>query len=65
MVKYPKVKVKLIGTDGNAYSILGKCVKEAKKAGLSPEEISQFREEAMSGDYDDLLNTCMNWFVIK
>ena len=64
-VKYPKVKVKLVGEDGNAFSILGKCIREAKRAGLPQEEIDKFKEEAMSGDYNDLLYTCMDWFVIK
>lgn len=61
-VKYPKVKVKLVGLDGNAFSILGKCMKAARKAGLSQKEIDKFKVEAMSGDYDDLLCTCMKWF---
>lgn len=62
--RYPQVKVKLIGKNGNAYAILGECKYAAKKAGISKEEIDKFLKEAMSGDYDNLLKTCCNWFSI-
>ena len=61
-VKYPEVEVKLVGEDGNAFSILGRCSKAARRAGLSPDQIEEFTEEATSGDYNDLLCTCMSYF---
>jgi hypothetical protein len=60
-VKYPQITVQLSGTDGNAFFILGAMQKALKRAKIPPEEIDQFREEAMSGDYDHLLQTCMKW----
>jgi hypothetical protein len=62
MPKYPQVKVDLVGQDGNAFAILGRCISAAKKAGLSPDQIEEFRVQAMSGDYSHLLATCMNFF---
>ena len=62
--KYHNVKVRLVGKDGNAFTILGLCQRAAIKAGLSRAEIHQFFEEAKAGDYDHLLQTCMKWFVI-
>lgn len=64
-VKYPEIHVQLIGLDGNAFSILGRCQREMKKARLSQEEIQQFMNEATSGNYDHLIATCMEWFDIE
>jgi len=61
-IKYPDVKVKLVGEDGNAFAILGRCSKAARRAGLSGDEIKEFTNEATSGDYDNLLMTCMKYF---
>jgi hypothetical protein len=55
------VKVKLIGRDGNAFAILGSVSTALRKAGATPDEIKQFQAEATSGDYNNLLATCMAW----
>ena len=60
--KYPKVK--LIGTDGNAFAILGRCLAAARRAGMAPEEIAKFKAEAIGGSYDDLLATAMRYFEV-
>ena len=60
-VKYPSVKVRLTGSDGNAFAVLGKVVDAMRAKGVPAEEISAFKTEAMSGDYDNLLATCMRW----
>lgn len=65
MTKYPKIEVKLVGEDGNAFAILGAVSKALKKAGASKEEVIEFQEEAMAGDYDNLLQTCMRWVTVK
>jgi hypothetical protein len=57
-----KPKVQLVGQDGNAFSILGRCQKAARRAGWSKEQIEEFRKEAMSDDYDHLLQTVMRYF---
>lgn len=62
--RYPHVEVQLIGQNGNAFNILGICQREAREAGLTEEQITEFCEEAMSGDYDDLLRTCMKYFTV-
>jgi hypothetical protein len=63
--KYPNVKVKLVGEDGNAYYILGACCLAARKAGVPLEERELFMQEAKSGDYDNLLRTCLKWFDVS
>jgi len=63
-MKYP-IKVKLIGRDGNAFAILGAVIRELRKNGVSQDEIDSFEEEATSGDYDNLLGTCMQWVDVE
>ena len=55
-----KVKMQLVGMDGNAFSILGRFSREAQKAGWKEEEIKKVIREATSGDYNHLLATIMN-----
>lgn len=57
--KYPNVKVQLTGNDGNAFAVLGAVTKAMRRAGIEQAEIEKFRTEAMSGDYDHLLQTAM------
>lgn len=63
--KYPQVKVKLTGTDGNAFSIMGRVQLAAKRAGVPLADIDAVMEEAMSGDYDHLLATMMKYFDVS
>lgn len=58
-VKYPDIVVRLTGIDGNAFSVMGAVAREMKRAGLSDQEIADWRAEAMSGDYDHLLQSAM------
>jgi hypothetical protein len=55
----PKVNCKLVGEDGNAFAILGRFKDAARKAKWPREEIDKVLKEAMSGDYDHLLQTIM------
>ena len=64
-VKYPKIHVQLVGLDGNAFSILCRCLQAMRRAGLSQEERDNFHKEATSGNYDHLLVTCFEWFDIE
>ena len=63
-VKYPQVKVKLVGEDGNAFSILGRVVSAMNEAGLPHEQSAEFIKEATSGDYDHLLQTVMEFVSV-
>jgi len=63
---FPKtnVKVKLVGKDGNAFAILG-AVSQALKRSGNPELAKEFLKEAMSGDYNHLLQTAMAYVVVS
>lgn len=63
--KYPNITVPLVGQDGNAFFILGRVTGALRRAGASQEEISAFTEEAMSGDYDNVLTTTMKWVHVS
>lgn len=60
--KYPNITVEMVGQDGNAFAILGRCKQAARTARLEKAEIDAFITEATSGDYDHLLQTAMHWF---
>lgn len=47
--------------DGNAFSIMAHAGRALRKAGATPAEIAQYRAEATSGDYDNLLRVTMDW----
>ena len=64
-VRYPGVTVELSGHDGNAMMIIGTVRKALKRAGVPDEEIAAFANEAMSGDYDNVLRTCMAWVDVE
>ena len=55
------VKVQLSGEDGNAFFIIGRVQAAMKRKNVPPETIKAFRDEAMSGDYDNVLRTCMKY----
>ena len=53
--KFPKVLVKLVGEDGNAFAILGRVQKAMRRAGVAKSDIDAYVKEATSGDYNHLL----------
>lgn len=59
------ISVKLIGENGNAFYIIWKVRKEMKRNGVSNDEIDLFINEAMSGDYNNLLRTCMKYVNVE
>lgn len=59
--RYPTMKVDLSTADGNAFAILGKVMSALRQGDVPDEEVALFMEEAKSGDYDHLLQTCMSW----
>lgn len=56
MPDYPNVVVKMVGEDGNAFSIIGRVVRELRAAG-EIDAANQFKTKAMTecDSYDELL----------
>ncbi|MGN0852383.1 MAG: hypothetical protein ACI4Q3_03295 [Kiritimatiellia bacterium] len=57
------IHLKLTGEDGNAFFILGRARQALRRARRS-DLWEQFHKEATSGDYQNLLATCMKYFVV-
>ena len=55
-----KVRLQLVGLDGNAFALMGAFQRQARKEGWSKDEISAVMDECLSGDYDHLLCTLMD-----
>lgn len=62
--KYPEIAVQLTGRDGNAMSIMAAVTKELRRNGHA-DEVEAFMEEAMSGDYDNVIATAMRWVEVS
>ena len=56
------IKVRGLYDNGNAFAILGKAHRAARKAGWTDEEWERFATEAKSDDFDHLLQTVMKHF---
>jgi hypothetical protein len=63
--KYPAIVVPLVGEDGNAVAIMGRVSNAMRKSGVPQEEINQYLDESMSGDYDNLLRTAIKWVATE
>jgi len=59
-----KPTVKLIGRDGNAFSIMATVREALLKAGLD-DQAEQYIEEATAGDYDPLLQVTMKYVNVE
>lgn len=51
--------IDLEGQDGNAMFLIGAVRRALKTAGNTPQVLTAFSDEAMSGDYDHVLQTCI------
>lgn len=59
-----KPTVKLVGIDGNAFALMGRVSKALREFGQD-DKVKDFQNEAMSGDYDHLLQTCMKYANVE
>ena len=60
-----KIEVQLSGEDGNAFAIMGSVQRALAKNGVSEEEIEQYVEQSMQGNYDELLRTAGSWVKVS
>ncbi len=60
MINEKKVKMNLVGLDGNAFVLMGAFSRNAKRQGWTKEEIDVVLQKCMSGDYNNLLSTLMD-----
>jgi hypothetical protein len=62
--KFPDIEVQLTGRDGNAMSIMGAVGGALRRAGHG-DQVAVFMDEAMSGDYDNVIATAGRWVSIS
>lgn len=62
--RFPHVTVDLSGQDGNAFFIISRVGQALRKGGATHEQRDEFTKQAMSGDYDNVLRTCMEWVEV-
>ena len=67
IIKGPETKptVRLVGHNGNAFSILGRVKQALKRAGADKEYIDVYLNKATSGDYDHLLVVSMGYVDVE
>ena len=58
--KFPTIDVQLTGSDGNAFAVIGKV-----KRALPSDVHAEFMNEAMSGDYNNVIATAMRWVNVR
>ncbi len=63
-VKYPDVEVELIGQNGNALNIMSFVMSALRRNGVSREEIAEYQDAAMSGDYNNVLTVTQSWVTV-
>ncbi len=55
-----KIKLNLVGQEGNAFNLMGVFRRQARKEGWTQEEIKEVLDKCMEGDYNHLLVTLMD-----
>ena len=61
---FPNVTVKLTGTDGNAFAILGNVERAMRKAGVAQKDIDRMKNDVFSSD-QYALQTVMEWVNVE
>ena len=56
-------KYTLVGVDGNAFSVMGYTSRALKRTGHR-DLVERMKNEAMSGDYNNLICVCMKYIDI-
>jgi len=65
MAKYDHIKVRLTGSDGNAFAVMAKVSGALRKEGVPASEVENYLAESMEGDYDALLRTALKWVDVS
>lgn len=60
-----KLKLKIVGTDGDAFALLGRASQVMKKERWPKEKRDEILEEATAGDYNHLLQTLLKHFEVE
>lgn len=64
-VRYPDVDVTLVGVDSHPFAIIKAVSDGLRAAGVGARERDEFRDEALGGDYDNVIQTAMRWVNVS
>lgn len=62
---FPDVEVDFDRVGSNPAGMIGAVMKALRRAQVSPDVICLFAKEARSGDYDNVIQTCMCWVDVS
>lgn len=65
LTKLPRPTVDLSHSGGNALTLVSATQKALRKAGWTHPQCDAFRKEALSGNYDHVLQTCMKYAEVE
>jgi hypothetical protein len=63
--RYPKIRLKLRGEEGDAFALLLLVAATLRRAGVPAAEITEFRKQATAGDHAHLMLTCSQWVNLR
>ena len=62
--RYPDVVVKLTGANGNALNVVGMTRRALDRHGVSDDVVESYVRQALSGNYDKVLSTTLEWVTV-
>ena len=62
--RYPEVVVKLTGANGNALNVVGITRRALDRHGVSDDVVESYVRQALSGNYDKVLSTTLEWVTV-
>lgn len=63
-IRYPAVRVRLTGGDGNALGVVGAVTRALRAARVPVQDVEAYRAEALSGDYEKVLQVTLSWVTV-
>jgi len=57
--------VRLAGTDGNPFAVIGLCARAARRAKWTPERWNEVRKRMLESDYNNLLRVALEEFEVR
>ncbi len=61
-IKFPQIKVKLVGTDGNIFALMGRVSSALRQNRVGNDLINEFSKDVMnSSNYDEALGKITKW----
>ncbi|MCP5002533.1 MAG: hypothetical protein GY941_01075 [Planctomycetes bacterium] len=60
-MKYPDITVSSLDDGGNAIETISRTITALRKHGVDEQAIEEYREQARTSAYDNVIQTTMQW----